>query len=599
MTDGTRVDAARLFLIALIVCVLSWGAIPFLMGDRVPRSQTPDPVQSFDSSRARQFAENLAERSPARVLGSLESRQASGYIGEELERMGYTVEFAHFKAVVAGRRAVGRNVVATRRGGTDKLLVLMTRYDNARTTFGGAMDNGSGVGVLLELANVFAAENLRHTLIVAAVDGGEWGRQGARDFIRAYEGREKIAALLSLDYVAMGLVGLRLEVVGQSGSYTPIWLRQLARQCLTQADARVQEPFGPIEYLRRALPASRKNHVPFLWANVPAIGLSSFSEDAERERKLLHSRADGGAPPAQDSFQRFGNVAEAMVRAMDSGTGDRTSAAGLRFSSTLFLGDRWVSFLNYLAFLPFFTLVLYQACRMRKWDLAGVGREVTELAAVWLTLTTVYGTVLAYSWIGWLPNVGHYPPLRDPILLHPRWSVVASVLAVAGFVAVLLHLVKRRLSRQLALAGQGFCTAKLVVALVLSIVVFLGLGYNSYWTVLLFLLPAWVWGLLGRGTGVGGRYANRALVLVAGVIGIVVAVSAAGAPNGWKTLWSMMVTVGGGTFPPRSVLVALAGIAVAVRFLAIQSYTGDAISDSSARSPAGQRQTPFANGEDG
>ncbi len=287
-----------------------------------------------------------------------------------------------------------------------------------------------------------------------------------------------------------------------------------------------------------------------------------------------------------------------MVRAMDSGAGDRTSAAGLRLSSTLFLGDCWVSFLNCLAFLPFFTLVLYQTCRTRKWDLAGVGRELAELATVWLTLTTVYGTVLAFSWIGWLPNVGPCPPLKDPILQYPRWSVVASVLAVAGFVAVLLHLVKRRISRQLAPACQGFHTAKLVLALVLSIVVFLGLGYNSYWTVLLFLLPSWVWGLLSRGTGVGGRYANRALVLVAGAIGLGVALSAAGASDGWKALWPMMVAVGGGALRPLSVLVAFAGLAVAVRFLAIQSYNGDAVSDSSARSRAGPPHTPFANGAD-
>ena len=52
------------------------------------------------------------------------------------------------------------------------------------------MDDGSGVGVALELARIFASMPLRHSLLIIATDGEEWGMLGAADFAVNYPGSD-------------------------------------------------------------------------------------------------------------------------------------------------------------------------------------------------------------------------------------------------------------------------------------------------------------------------------------------------------------------------------------------------------------------------
>ena len=73
------------------------------------------------------------------------------------------------------------------------------------------MDDSSGVGVLLELARVWSAEQPRRTLVFLLTDGGEWGSLGARDFAASYPERARTIAALSLDFVAAGELAADLQ----------------------------------------------------------------------------------------------------------------------------------------------------------------------------------------------------------------------------------------------------------------------------------------------------------------------------------------------------------------------------------------------------
>src|SRR5690348_9033190 len=65
----------------------------------------------FDPGAALNYARTLALDYPDRVTGSPGGSRAAKYIGEELQRQGYTVSVSLFNMWLAGKRVEGRNVI--------------------------------------------------------------------------------------------------------------------------------------------------------------------------------------------------------------------------------------------------------------------------------------------------------------------------------------------------------------------------------------------------------------------------------------------------------------------------------------------------------
>ena len=406
-----------------LTVVVCWLTAPFWGGAKTREvliSQTP---LQFDPDQAQETTREFVLGNPRRVLGSLESRQATGYLQDHLQSLGYQVGFSHFDAVIAGRREVGRNVLAFRQGSLPGILAIVAHYDTARTTVQGATDNGAGVGVLLQLARVFAGLPLRHSLLVVASDGEEWGMLGAADIANNYAARQHIQAVLSLDGIAVGdLAVLTLDTQGQKSGYTPSWLRRIALHAAEVQGLPVMMPSGFREDIERAIPLSRTDQGPFLHAGIPAINLGSSSTDEARMRQVYHSEEDTIDNLKTSSIAKYGLVAERIIRSLDElPASDFVMDDAFRWGRTTYVVGWAVNFLQYLTFLPFLAMLGIGWVQLR--PAPGPERALRDIS-MFLTglvpFALFYSLILFCRMMRLLPQNSYYPkPLQDPILTQP------------------------------------------------------------------------------------------------------------------------------------------------------------------------------------
>jgi hypothetical protein len=145
----------RNVLIVMGGVLLLWILSPLFGFRQTDGSISTSPLQ-FNATRAHRSIEAFVTQCPNRVFGSFESRHAAGYLSDELENLGYEVDHMQFSARIVRRKEVGQNVVGYKAGPDPEIIALVAQYDTAKTTEQGAMDNGSGVGVLMEIARVLS-----------------------------------------------------------------------------------------------------------------------------------------------------------------------------------------------------------------------------------------------------------------------------------------------------------------------------------------------------------------------------------------------------------------------------------------------------------
>ena len=124
-------------------------------------------------SRAYGFLETIAADYPQRINDENNRTQADNdmglWIASQLESFGYTVEsqdYVHFDYT-------GTNYYVTKPGRSDSIVCIGAHYDCVDTA--GIDDNGSGVSVLLELAERFKEEETPCTLNFVFFDNEEHG----------------------------------------------------------------------------------------------------------------------------------------------------------------------------------------------------------------------------------------------------------------------------------------------------------------------------------------------------------------------------------------------------------------------------------------
>ncbi len=576
-TLGRAMDAKQtkiVLAVAAIVAVL-WLALP-LMGTRGQPGSPTEPISlAFDPSGAFQGTRDFVTEYPRRVLGSIESRQSTGFLQQHFRQLGYQVSYAHFDAVIAGYRQVGRNVYAFRRGRSPEILALIAHYDTARTTLQGAMDDGSGVGILMELARVFAGVPTNRSLLFVASDGEEWGMLGALDLVRNYPERQLIVAALSLDYVTVGdLATLTLETSGQRGGYSPPWLRSLARVSAEAEGVAVSGPAGFREFVQRALLLSSTDQGPLLFAGIPAINLGSESRDEALERSVYHSDRDTMENLKVESFAKYGRVAERMVRSLDSlPLIPHEPMGAFRVHGDTTVSPRIMALLQYLAFAPLVVALWFHVANHgRYFSLGRIQREVSALLGTFFPFAVFYSSIVLLTLLRRFPLFSMYPATpKDPILQHPQYGVLAGIFITVALFAVGCYFLVWYLNNELPRAD--FFVSKTLLLLVLAVVSIWALVYNGYWAVTFFVLPAWIWALIGAGAGPGARAANRMLIVAAGVIYYALSLSyAARLYLGWRLIWYEVLALSTGMFRFRAFLLAAAIFTLGIRFLAIQSY---------------------------
>jgi hypothetical protein len=232
------------------------------------------------------------DRIGARPTGSSANVAARDLICAQLRSYGYRPKVQPFAA--AG--AATANVIADRRGVADPLIVIGAHYDSS-SLGKGALDNASGVGLALELADRLLHSKVSVSVRFVFFGAAENGFLGSDYYVNALSKADRTRTFLMIDLDTVA-GGDRLYVY--SGAGTNAWprtdLQSLARKL--HIDLRTSPANGKLHPAGTVAEsgdyaAFRRAGIPFAWleaANLD-VGRGVFTSTA-REGVLRHTKAD-------------------------------------------------------------------------------------------------------------------------------------------------------------------------------------------------------------------------------------------------------------------------------------------------------------------
>lgn len=176
-----------------LLLILQFCLIAALSGCSTPHVQPP----SFDGQRSFSYLETQVGFGP-RVPGSPAWQRAQTYFQNHFNGLGLTVRFqdTRFFDPYSKTDKPLVNVLARAKGLDSTLppILLVAHYDSRPRTdrhsdptkrtdsLAGANDGASGVAVLMELANLFAAQPPAGDVELLLTDGEDWGEEGDHNF---------------------------------------------------------------------------------------------------------------------------------------------------------------------------------------------------------------------------------------------------------------------------------------------------------------------------------------------------------------------------------------------------------------------------------
>ena len=212
--------------ISIFVFLLTFGGVSLAdqSGLRIPDQVTGD--------LAYEHVLYLSEEIGARVAGSAEEAATADYIIAQFDSMGYDVEVQPFEYERRGTTYSSQNIIATKTGKIEQTVIIGAHYDSVSerscddgSILTGAGDNASGIGVMLEAAEVLANYKTHGNIKFVAFGAEEVGLKGSIYYAEQMTTEEanNTVAMINLDSVG---VGDHFNVY--SGIDNPGWARDLA-----------------------------------------------------------------------------------------------------------------------------------------------------------------------------------------------------------------------------------------------------------------------------------------------------------------------------------------------------------------------------------
>lgn len=150
----------------------------------------------------------------AREAGTKKEQQTANFVYEQFKLMGYAPKVHEFKHPVLKQKDKfidSSNIIAEKRGKSDKILVLGAHFDSTGSKVGsqGAMDNGAGLAVMLTVAKYISSlKEVPYTIQFMAFGAEEIGKVGSRAYMKDLKTKDgevgKIIGMVNLDTVAGG-----------------------------------------------------------------------------------------------------------------------------------------------------------------------------------------------------------------------------------------------------------------------------------------------------------------------------------------------------------------------------------------------------------
>jgi len=165
------------------------------------------------------------------------------------------------RLVASAPPSTSQNVVARLPGESDETILVTAHHDSVLTP--GAVDDASGVAVVLEVARGLSTTRLQRTIMFASFGGEEFGLLGSADFVSRHKA-EKIVAVVIFDCIGTGPDdGLRVGMEGPPPYATTGWLDAYVRMVAENLGFQTRaEHVGEVH--------GYSDHVSFTNADLPA-----------------------------------------------------------------------------------------------------------------------------------------------------------------------------------------------------------------------------------------------------------------------------------------------------------------------------------------
>ncbi|MDP4160444.1 MAG: M28 family metallopeptidase [Bacillota bacterium] len=258
----------------LSLMVITW----FVHSNLKSAPLTNQSTTGFSASKAYDHVKYLVQKVGPRPAGSKSELKAAQYISYVLNQNGWKVRQQSFSKVVVREVSVmqreqkvelinSQNIIAELPGKRPDTIVVGAHYDSANLNAPGAVDNASGVGVLLELARVLSQEPHEETYQLVFFGAEEYGLVGSQYYV-AQADLSAVRWMLNVDMVG---APLEIDVAGKR-SAPP----ELIRQVTAIAKDR-NIPFHLsrdfIMMTRESSQGGASDFSSFLDKGIPALGL--------------------------------------------------------------------------------------------------------------------------------------------------------------------------------------------------------------------------------------------------------------------------------------------------------------------------------------
>ncbi len=287
---AVMVVGACIVWLVLLGCGMAQPSPPKPKGDSFASDRGPAPL-GFDADRAMGYLNDICRIGP-RIRGSDGMKQQQELLKKHFEDRGGTVSLQHFTARQhsEGRDVDMANLVVSWRPDKARRVLLCSHYDTRpiadqeprrsrwHDPFLSANDGGSGVALLMEMANHMKEFDPNVGVDFAFFDGEEYVFEqsdeyffGSKEFAKQYgKTKDKVR------YVAAVL----LDMVGGKNAKFPMEKRSfwkapdLVRELWKTADDLGCTAFRSNEFSRFEV---EDDHVPLNAAGIPAVDIIDFS----------------------------------------------------------------------------------------------------------------------------------------------------------------------------------------------------------------------------------------------------------------------------------------------------------------------------------
>jgi len=174
-----------------------------------------------------------------RLAGTAAEAIAASYIENEFQSYGleawienFTIEKSYVveenRLRVISENSTSYNVMALLPGQSDEIMIIGAHHDSVLTP--GAVDDASGVSVVLEIARVLSTENLSRTILFTTFGSEELDLLGSEAFVREHA-ENNIVVTIVFDSIAPGPDnGLRIGLRDSQEVATTEWLDAYAQE---------------------------------------------------------------------------------------------------------------------------------------------------------------------------------------------------------------------------------------------------------------------------------------------------------------------------------------------------------------------------------